>query len=105
MLAGTRSYIRGVVVQESREGSVDLAPVRDDDTQSTPSTFEKEHDMAFSALLPPRRPSSAVMTTLDWQSWMRGQGFRAEAREHHRMNSPIRAQASILGGSNQADRW
>ncbi|MGY3645626.1 hypothetical protein ACVWWG_002972 [Bradyrhizobium sp. LB7.2] len=51
-----------------------LPPVRlTTTTQSTPSALASAAStLAFSGtLLPPRRPSSAVMITLDWQSLMR----------------------------------
>ncbi len=51
-----------------------LVPVRwTTTTQSTPPAFSiATSTLAFNGtFLPPRRPSSAVMITLDWQSVMR----------------------------------
>src|SRR6201985_2161375 len=61
--------------QKSPHGFISiLAPVRlTTTTQSTPLAFSSAAStLAFSAtFLPPRKPSSAVITTLDWQSLMR----------------------------------
>src|SRR5882757_4939502 len=67
-------------------------------TQSTPPLLAiAASTLAFSGtFLPPRRPSSAVMTTLDWQSVMRWARLLGEDPANTtEWIAPIRAQASI----------
>ena len=67
-------------------------------TQSTPPHFfSAASTLAFSGTLrPPRRPSSAVITTLDWQSVMRWASESGEKPANTtEWIAPIRAQASI----------
>ncbi len=87
------------------------APVRR--TTSTSSTsghcFSASSTLAFSGtILPPRRPSSAVMTTLESQSWMRpAMRVGREAAEDHRMDraDPGAGQHGVgrLGDHRQVD--
>ena len=75
------------------------APVRlTTTTQSTPPALAiAASTLAFSGtFLPPRRPSSAVMTILDWQSVMRWARLSGEKPANTtEWIAPIRAQASI----------
>ncbi len=86
--------------QRSRVGFMSTAaPVRlTTTTQSTPPVLATAAStLAFSGtFLPPRRPSSAVMTTLDWQSVMRWARLSGEKpAKTTEWIAPIRAQASI----------
>ena len=86
--------------QRSRDGFMStLAPVRlTTTTQSTPPDLAiAASTLDFSGtFLPPRRPSSAVMTILDWQSVMRWARLSGEKPANTtEWIAPIRAQASI----------
>lgn len=76
-----------------------LPPVRfTTTTQSTPPTFSiAASTLAFSGtFLPPRRPSSAVMTTFESQSLMRWARLSGEKPPNTtEWIAPIRAQASM----------
>ena len=86
--------------QTSRTGSMStLPPVRlTTITWSTPPTLAIAASvLALSGTLrPPRKPSSAVMTTFDWQSSMRPARLSGENPPNTtECTAPIRAQASI----------
>ena len=86
--------------QKSRDGFISTGvPVRlTTTTQSTPPLLAiAASTLAFSGtFLPPRRPSSAVITTLDWQSVMRWARLSGEKPANTtEWMAPIRAQASI----------
>ena len=86
--------------QKSRDGFMSTAPpVRlTTTTQSTPPALAiAASTLAFSGtFLPPRRPSSAVMMILDWQSVMRWARLSGEKPANTtEWMAPIRAQASI----------
>ncbi len=59
--------------------------------------FSASSTLAFSGtFLPPRRPSSAVMTMLESQSWMRPARLSGEKPPNTtECTAPMRAQASI----------
>ena len=66
-------------------------------TQSVPSTSRARSTFIFSGVcLPPRKPSSAVMTSFDWLSTIRLARLSAEKPpKTTECTAPIRAQASI----------
>ena len=86
--------------QTSRTGSMSTgAPVRlTTMTKSTPPALAIAASvLAFSGTLrPPRKPSSAVMTTFDWQSSMRPASESGEKPPNTtEWMAPMRAQASM----------